>query len=271
MKKSLSVLFAIVFVLSLATIALATTVPGTGIDATFHDMSTNGASAALGETADHNGLNRICVYCHAPHNTNKPDTGLNKYRPLWNHDPSLQTAFDMYSNGTDVPNQVAHQSQAMVALSGVTAPGSVSMLCLSCHDGTAAVNSYGYVGNTGAGRGTGGNTVSARAVIGGPGGILGGDLSNHHPIGFPYAAAYPADDEIADPATSGHLLDATIGVKAGGPQTINDLLWNGNVECVSCHDVHNTKNGGTKFTWVQDRQSALCITCHLKVSPTFAP
>jgi predicted CXXCH cytochrome family protein len=36
------------------------------------------------------------------------------------------------------------------------------------------------------------------------------------------------------------------------------------MECASCHDVHNTKNTGDTFTWVQDTNSNLCLSCHKK-------
>jgi len=65
------------------------------------------------------------------------------------------------------------------------------------------------------------------------------------------------DDEI-NPATSDLL-----GVNAYG-MTIGDLLWSGRIECSSCHDVHNTKNEGRKFTWIEDSGSNLCFTCHKK-------
>jgi predicted CXXCH cytochrome family protein len=46
--------------------------------------------------------------------------------------------------------------------------------------------------------------------------------------------------------------------------TIGDLLWAGQMECTTCHDVHNTKNEGEKFLWASDENSDLCMTCHLK-------
>jgi predicted CXXCH cytochrome family protein len=262
MKKLLVIGLAVALVLSLGSLALAGMAPGTGIIATYHDLSSTGAAAALGDTADQAALNRICIYCHAPHNTIKPELTVNTYRPLWNHNPSLIASYTMYANTltADAPGSVAHQSQAMALLVGVNMPGSVSLLCLSCHDGSTATNSYGYASNLVPGRGTAPfNMITARATIGG-----GGDLSNHHPIGFSYIQTLAAGD------TEIHL-DTTVipngGVGqplAGGPASVADLLWNGNVECVSCHDVHNTKNGGDKFTWVQDTQSALCLTCHVK-------
>ncbi len=265
MKKSLSVLVAAVFVLSLATVALAGSAPGTGIKGTFHDLSTLGRAAALGDAneqanSSETSQNRICIYCHAPHNAQKPDPagGIFTYMPLWNHQTTAQTVWQMYSNGSDNGNiSPIHQSQAMLL---ATAPGSVSMLCLSCHDGSVATNSYGTNnGITNPSHHTGADSaMTARATIG-----AGGDLSNHHPIGFDYTQVQsPVDPEIR---LTTHALPVVV---AGGPQTIGDLLWGGNggqrMECVSCHDVHNTKNQGVKFTWVNDNQSALCLTCHDK-------
>ena len=47
--------------------------------------------------------------------------------------------------------------------------------------------------------------------------------------------------------------------------TIGEVLWNGKMECSSCHDVHNTKNSGSKFTWTEDTNSALCLTCQSRI------
>lgn len=258
MKKFIVVCLAVGLVLAFGTLALAGTVPASGINGTSHDLSTKGLAAAFGDAGDHAGLNRICIYCHAPHNTQKPDVpgGTWTYMPLWNHGKTTNVGnFTMYSNGSDQPGSVQHQSQAMIL---ANQPGSVSLLCLSCHDGSISVNMYGSgssVGqnNTNIQNGTG------RAVIG-----LGGDLSNHHPIGFDYTQVVPADDEIRPVTDQGFLQDPIDGTKNNGPQHISDLLWGNNVECVSCHDVHNTKNGGTRFTWVNDNQSKLCLTCHKK-------
>jgi predicted CXXCH cytochrome family protein len=263
MKKSIVAVLAIGLVLSLGTIAMAGSAPGTGIVGTYHDLSLGAPSGAMGDTLDHSTPvaeqgNRICIYCHAPHNTFPADATLNKYRPLWNHTASLNSTFTMYSNGTDVPGSISHQSQAMALLSGPAVPGSVSMLCLSCHDGSQAPNSYGFASNTAPAKSSGvAQAIGARAVIG-----LNGDLQNHHPIGFNYDQAQALDNELR---VSTHDISAsTGGAFTAGPGTIADLMWNGNVECVSCHDVHNTGNKGVKFTWINDTQSALCLACHVK-------
>jgi predicted CXXCH cytochrome family protein len=256
MKKSvLAVLCILMGMLFVASMAMAAA--GDGITGTKHDLSltgTAGNNAAFGT----DGENRICIYCHAPHNTLKPSDAAAQgllYVPLWNHEVTVQT-YKMYSAGTELPNDVNHQSQAMIALLGGDQPGGVSRLCLSCHDGSVATNSYGFapgVVNAGVKKITSANV----SLIGGDLGDGGGyDLSNHHPIGFDYADAKSHDNELAE---------TSVQLGANADVTIGSLLWNGKMECTTCHDVHNTKNTGEKFLWKSDGGSALCGTCHLKL------
>ncbi|MEW6117896.1 MAG: cytochrome c3 family protein [Nitrospirota bacterium] len=248
MKKIVVVLsMAALSVLLVATMVFAVAAPGSGIKGTFHDLSKTGATAvAYGDTAEQAGLDRICVYCHAPHHTAKltdsATSGGVQYLPLWNHGVTTQT-YTTYTNGPDDPADGNHLSAAE-AMAGQ--PGSVSKLCLSCHDGTVATNQYGFYSSPS--KGAGDKFISAgRALIGG-----GGDLTNHHPVGFDYAMVKATDDEIAD-------TTATLG-----SYTIGDLLWAGKMECTTCHDVHNTKNTGNKFLWIEDTNSQFCMACHLK-------
>jgi predicted CXXCH cytochrome family protein len=248
MKKSvLAVLCILTGMLLIATVAFA---GGTGIKTTAHDLSSLGAGGTYGDTAEQAGENRICVYCHAPHNTIKAaDAGGIAYIPLWNHDVTTQT-YVLYSNGTELPNDLSHQSQAMVLLAGRNQPGGVSRLCLSCHDGTVSTNAYGFYGASSQGAGNMFITTGSPFLVGGT-----GDLSNHHPIGFSYAAAQANDPGLAPVTTA-----------VTGGKNIQDLLWNNNMECTTCHDVHNTGNDidAQKFLWRSDRQSGFCLTCHLK-------
>ena len=80
-------------------------------------------------------------------------------------------------------------------------------------------------------------------------GNLGTDLSNEHPIGLLYAA---------DTA-----LNATTTTFTGGnSDSIAEVLFGGNVECASCHDVH----GQGESSLLRDSMSgsSLCLTCHNK-------
>jgi len=238
--------------------------PGNGIKGTAHDLSLAGATSSGRSnnygTADKNNkylpggdLDRICIWCHTPHFSLKPEDApagtTYNYLPLWNHDVTAQT-YITYSNGTFEPNDVNHMSKAEELKKQ---PGSMSKLCLSCHDGSIAVNAYGRVpGGTGAGdaKSTGARTekIISDYMIG-----EAGDLSNHHPIGFNYNDVEAEDDEIQ---RSTKML--------GLVYTIADLLVSDQMECTTCHDVHNTKNTGEKFLWISDEQSALCLSCHLK-------
>lgn len=244
MKKSIVVLcLAIGLILAFAVIATAGSAPGSGIKETSHDLSSGGKGMLWnGGTLADPTLDRICIYCHTPHFSVKVTDASTEYLPLWNHERTALASFVSYTSGLS-PDDLSHQLNATL-----TTPGSVSKLCLSCHDGTIAVNSYG---NTGYSKpAVAGTMVSGRFN-------LTQDLSNHHPIGFDYNAVAAVDDEIADAG------DAIGGANLWG-LSINDLLWKGRMECSTCHDVHNTKNEGAKFTWVEDYQSALCLTCHKK-------
>jgi hypothetical protein len=138
-------------------------------------------------------------------------------------------------------------------------PDGHSKLCLSCHDGTVAVDSFG------------GRTGTSFLVS------IGTDLRNHHPISFDYDSALAlADGELHDPATT----------PAGGGTIRSELLFDDRLQCSSCHDVHISRNssgctGCHVPTWVDppgaviivtrslslridNAASALCLACHDK-------
>src|SRR6185369_10190869 len=72
--------------------------------------------------------NSVCGPCHQPHHANS------SVIPLWGHATS-QGPWIMYNT-----NNVS--TSRMKAVPSST-PTGVSLACLSCHDGTVAVNSYG--------------------------------------------------------------------------------------------------------------------------------
>ena len=206
MKKPVNKLFVAVLI-SIAIVGLAT-LSQAAISGSDHDFSA--ASWSGGQ---------ICLPCHAPHD------GVNVANaPLWNHEVSTAT-YTLYSSPTldAVPGQ----------------PGGASKLCLSCHDGTVAIDSFG--GKTG-------NIMLS--------GSVGTDLSDDHPISFIYNAALAAAD--------GGLHDPTVRLSGvpGTTGTIDqDMLFAGSLECASCHDVHNANNTGNLLIKSNDG-SALCLTCH---------
>ena len=269
MKRYLLVFVAIGFVLACAAVAMADMTPGTGIKNTYHDLSATGTGGiAIGQSAE----TRICVFCHTPHFGAKEGVDAVgagtyiKYFPLWNNDLSTVTTYQTYTNGTDLPDNLARQFNALLDPNYVNGPGGVSRLCLSCHDGSVALNAYGNMDNgQNPTKGAGGITinnvlyggVAGGAKIGGPAGAgTYNDLRNHHPVGFNYATVQTVDTG---------LFDASTPLLGGTGLTIQDVLWNGNIECTSCHSVHNKGNEGFKFLWVDDNtESQLCLSCHDK-------
>ena len=163
--------------------------------------------------------NQICLPCHTPHGA-MGSIGT----PLWNHEVTA-AVFTLYSTSTLDATDVAQ-------------PAGVSKLCLSCHDGTVAIDSYGGA--------TGTNYVTTP---------LGNDLSNDHPISFTYDAALAtADGGLFDPTTAASGLGGTIDA---------DMLFSEKLECSSCHDVHNEYNLSALLL-IDNNGSALCMTCHDK-------
>jgi len=178
------------------------------------------------------GLTDICTICHAPHNNNNGAAQM-----LWNHSAQSTGNYDVYDTVTLDPGANAGQ------------PGPVSLLCLSCHDGTIAVDSYGTV--TGSG-----NIEDLRFTTGQT--AFGTSLENDHPIGLTY---------VAGVANEMNATTEPVTFVAGPAGTVNDLLFSGVVECASCHDVHATQSGGTGGTSllrVSNTSSELCLDCHDK-------
>ena len=173
------------------------------------------------------GGGEVCKACHAPHNNQNIATEL-----LWNHAVPAGT-YTVYSS----PSFGATAGQ----------PAGTTKLCMSCHDGAVALDSYGGVTN-------GANFAPASAQFG-------KDLSNDHPVSFAYPAN-PTADELKATTTA-------ITFASGDTGTIASLLDDGNVECQSCHDVHNTKSAGTANLLLiansgTGSESKLCLTCHTK-------
>lgn len=105
-----------------------------------------------------------------------------------------------------------------------------SLLCLSCHDGVIATDVFTET------HGTAWSTE--RAWPRGPGSRAG------HPIGVEYPLADPTYHSIAAVTADGRIK-----------------LPEGRVQCISCHDPHNThRHPGMVVR--SNRGSRLCLACH---------
>ncbi|MBF0137690.1 MAG: cytochrome c3 family protein [Magnetococcus sp. DMHC-1] len=91
---------------------------------TRHNMTQSTAGVGAAMTTVRNNYGEVCVYCHTPHGANS-----NVAAPLWNR-TSKNNTYQTYS-----------QLGTSTLTSEVAQPGPASMTCLSCHDGTVAIDS----------------------------------------------------------------------------------------------------------------------------------
>ena len=190
-----------------------------------------------------------CVYCHLPPEKAGEDTAELGGIPGWNRfTPATDTAYDLYDSRT-LDNKVR-------------TPSPISLLCLSCHDGTMAVDMTVFKPDTWDSsedaalhlRLNGGNDlmncgkchngVAAHSIE-----IkhIGTDLQNDHPISMQYAGLSASDPDYR-PLDNDYGFDN--GVK----------LYDSKVECATCHNVHNPDVN----LLLRVGAERLCETCHIK-------
>lgn len=191
-----------------------------------------------------------CVYCHTPHRPNAEVSSGNA--PLWNREYPV-TEYKLYQSPTLDSN--------------ITQPSGITLACMSCHDGSLAVDRIMKRPPVSGDQSLPKNHM--RIARGGgdsqcsqchrPGnkfkgihdlGIaaFGNNLSDDHPVSVDYPSAL-VDRQFNPPPGNGEFDN---GVK----------LFNGRVECASCHDVHNAET--KPFLRAGLQGSSLCVTCHIK-------
>jgi hypothetical protein len=168
---------AIAVIIAGAIIAIASNAEAasTGIRNTRHNLSSsNNVAAAGGNTANKSTGTEVCVFCHTPHGASSTAAA-----PLWNKKLADPTSYTAYTSST--------------LDSTVDLTNSVSLACLTCHDGTQAMDTV--LNSPGSG---GYNATSASmglswsgSNVGNDGKLstssvtnLGTDLSNDHPVGI---------------------------------------------------------------------------------------
>jgi predicted CXXCH cytochrome family protein len=189
-----------------------------------------------------------CVYCHIP--------------------PEEAGAIPSDFGGIDgwnryVPALGNYQLYDSANLDNKTSgPNPISMLCLSCHDGTMAVDMVVFKPATfdpaadnamhmrinpednieSCGKCHNGDVAHDITVK-----MLGTDLRNDHPISMKYAGLTFKDRDFRPPDTADGFSN---GVK----------LYNGQVECMTCHNVHDP----SRELLLRANAEVLCFTCHTK-------
>jgi predicted CXXCH cytochrome family protein len=210
---------------------LTATAAGRGVNASPHNLSLGGPNPkyAFDEI-------RVCVFCHTPHNASTTAW----MAPLWNRALPIENQYQMYQS----PN---FNAKVTIASS---MPTGASRICLSCHDGTLALNRYG--GTVMGARGATPQFISGAAN-------LTTNLSDDHPISFLYDEALALSARLVSPA----LLT--------GPVKLDNA---GFVQCTSCHNPHDNEFGkflvmnngdSTKPGYNPAVLSPLCVTCHAPI------
>ncbi|MCP4248586.1 MAG: hypothetical protein GY778_16170 [bacterium] len=144
-----------------------------------------------------------CQPCHTPHRGHQPKT------PKWGGPATIR------------PEPPADRGR----------PGLLSRVCLNCHDGNTAPDTFGDE--------TGGLHMPARSRI-----AASADLGRDHPIGV----RYPIGQRKFQPRSR---------VEQGG----KIRLFDNRVECSSCHDPHNGADQPYLLVMPND-ESQLCTSCH---------
>ena len=259
-------------------LAVASGPASAGIANTKHNLG-----AGTGDNA-FSGTGELCVFCHTPHGG---DTTASV--PLWNRVLPAANTFTTYDSlGTST-------------LDGeILGVGSVSIACLSCHDGAQAMNvminapgSGNFNPTTGFALG---GTWLGDALTATPVGSLdyatpsivniGKDLQNDHPIGVEYAGGGCQGVAAGSTCTTTEFVDkdfktatsnadglwyidsptvGTVGTREKTDMMLYTRAFTAgsgpSVECASCHDPHTET---ATFLRVVNTGSAVCLACHDK-------
>jgi hypothetical protein len=172
----------------------------------------------------------ICPPCHTPHDSGTPVAG-----PLWNHEASV-APYILYNSPTlDDP---------------IDRLGSVSKLCLSCHDGLIAIDSFG--GNTG--------TTSIVGDV-----EIEINILNDHPIGVIWDHRTVRNNTASSFCSQCHVTMSVASSDMPLPFFEDDLA-KPRLECATCHDPHNhVPDGNEYFLRITKKDGSLiCFYCHDK-------
>lgn len=202
-----------------------------------HDLSKD----ATGVTYQATNTDQICVFCHTPHNAVQNI-------PLWNRTNPTASNFTLYSSSSMNNKPVK---------SGFTAD-SISLFCMSCHDGATGLGSAVHNDPNG----TPITMDASGSVISGDANLT-TDLQDDHPVNFLVTAAdISADGNLGslDTATNPPTMK-TADVGKGLP-LFKSGRGDTTLECGSCHAVHDNTNA--PFLRTTMAGSKLCLGCHKK-------
>jgi hypothetical protein len=227
-----------------------------GVSKTVHNLSTGDGVYNPFDPYVSDNEDQVCIFCHTPH-------GGSLAGPLWNR-ALPGHGFTHYTSDT-LSSAVGPANRAV---------GAESLLCLSCHDGSLAMNRI--INNSLSGPPTiGGSSDTFMAFFAGILGALIGNappfeeerhdlLTDDHPISFSYQSSLEALPEKLHSAAD--AMAAGVRFFGAGYQ----------LECSSCHDPHVNYDSDIPesdataderyrpFLITDNTGSALCLACHDK-------
>ena len=233
---------------------------------TLHNL---GSSNPIGTTnIAGGGTSEVCVFCHTPHGASKTNVGA---APLWNRLMPVAGTYSMY----DAPNfdNVSTDGE----------PVGVSLACLSCHDGTIALDAL--INGPGSGQffagnlGSGGPGTSLGLIAKGTGDFIdAGDLTMDNTERTDTGANYELITGGASPfpnltqdLTDDHPISMRMPIESEDPQFLNaSKSLDGNIVLVERGPVYTDKrdairlypaSGGTTIASVDDGWVE-CASCH---------
>jgi predicted CXXCH cytochrome family protein len=212
-------------------------------------------------TSSGGGTTEVCLPCHTPHNGSEASLGL-----LWNHDvTATATSYNLYNNVFTTDNSGTTSSNPEL--------DNTTLLCLSCHDGSIAVDNYG-------GNKTDNNidiqAIGSWAKVSAADAT--NDLSGDHPLGIGYPGLPKETSVVAGSFTNtagtpgAGFVDPTNAAGPFGTGGVGGIakvklvaLPNGymGVGCVSCHEPHDFSEKFLRSS-TGNNSSAVCFGCHIK-------
>ncbi len=200
---------------------LGTTSANAQITGSAHDFSDEGWAQS-----------QTCLPCHTPHGGGQIEVNGYAAGRLWNHELSNQNQVYTTYDGDFTRDE---------------ALDSYSILCMGCHDGTVALDSFGGA--------TGTHFLSGDALVT-------TDLTSQHPVGI--SAVWP-DPEPSDFNPRSTWEDQTFGGSRMGRLRLMvvDGVEQSVVSCATCHEPH-ARGGYDDLLRIDNTNSAMCLACHNK-------
>lgn len=208
----------------------------TGVSVSLHNFN----NAPFSLTVQNS---EVCRPCHTPHNV------IANQDYLWNR-AAPTASYTLYNVAHPYTVYTSNYSAGL---------DSASKVCLSCHDGTIAVDNYGGVT-------TGTHRVPTAYQVG-----ASGNLRNDHPVGLSYPGltgttvaswVWAAQPGYMNPTAA--VFSADGNGTAKGVQLVQLPSGQWGVGCSSCHDAHNSYPGMANLLRTSMQYSFLCLKCHDK-------